>query len=259
MPPIVQPYHADYRVRAYELAPDGLARLTTLCDYLQDAAGLHAETLGLSVAEIVEHYGITWMLAELRVEVARYPALGETVHVETWPSGHDGRFVFRDFILTGAGGSDIARATTRWMTINLARRRPTRVPTFFTELRLEDRPRSLGESPEPLVPDTAADTEQTYTIRHHDLDVNGHLNHVYPVAWIEALGATREGTASRERLSGVSVAYRAEAREGEAVRVEAWAAAADGAMAVHLSVPGTRKARTVARARATWMPPAPAR
>ena len=86
----------NYTIRAYQTAPDGCARLSTLCNLLQEAASRHAEMLDFGY-ETMRRRQLFWVLARLTVRVERFPGFGDTVVVRTWPKGFNGPFALRDY------------------------------------------------------------------------------------------------------------------------------------------------------------------
>ncbi len=89
----------SYTIRAYETGPDGYARLSTMCNLLQEAASRHAELLDFGY-ESMKRRELFWVLSRLSVRVDRYPQLNESLIVRTWPKGLNGPFALRDFRFT---------------------------------------------------------------------------------------------------------------------------------------------------------------
>jgi medium-chain acyl-[acyl-carrier-protein] hydrolase len=245
-PPLV--LSVSFEVRAYEVGPDGAASPLALCDYLQEAAGHHARALGVEFPALPAGAG-TWVLARLRLHVERLPAHGETVGVETWPSAHDGLRAERDFVVRTADGRPVARASSEWLVIDPARRRPARLPTDVRALRLPERPRALPPEPEPAAP-AAPDAASTFAVRRSDLDRVGHANNVRFVEW--ALEAVPDAHFAAHTLARLDVRYRAEAVRGTVVRVEGGPGAEPGALAHHLR--RDADGATLALARSLWTP-----
>jgi acyl-ACP thioesterase len=175
-------WRQEYHVRAHEAGPDGALRSEVLCDYLQDAAANHAHALNLGAEELAGE-GLAWVLARLVVEVDRYPAWPASLQVETWPSGRQGIFATRDFVVT-SGDQVLARATTAWFLINIQRRKPARLPERVTSIELPDIPRAL-EDDFGRVPRIPADVDpvSTRTAGFSEMDMNRHVNHVRYLAW----------------------------------------------------------------------------
>ncbi|MFT4604174.1 MAG: medium-chain acyl-[acyl-carrier-protein] hydrolase [Rhodothermales bacterium] len=171
-----------YHLRAHEAGPNGLLRADVLCDYLQDAAANHASVLHLG-AEQLEGDGLTWVLARMVMEVDQYPRWPGALRVETWPSGRQGIFATRDFVVS-SGQDVLARATTAWFLIDIRRRKPARLPERVTSIDLPERPRAL-EDDFGRVPRIATGTEpvSTRVAGFSEVDMNRHVNHVRYLAW----------------------------------------------------------------------------
>jgi len=244
MPPV---WTEPFRVRAYEIGPD--ARLTPphLCDWLQEAAGLHATALGVATDRLLAE-GRAWVLTRLQVAVARYPRWREEVTVETWPSAADRLYAQRDFVLSDASGAPLATATSQWLVIDVARRRPVRLPEAVHAIVRPDRPHALAPAAEPLAEPEAPDETRQFSVRRADLDLNEHVNNVRFVEWaLEAVpGALRAG----RHCARLDVQFRAEALYGDTV--ESTCAVA-GEAASH-RVAHAEDGRTLALARSEWAP-----
>jgi medium-chain acyl-[acyl-carrier-protein] hydrolase len=215
MPESASSWREAFRVRSYEVDPGGAASIQTICNYLQEAAGSHARALGVSVEHLV-HEQIVWMLSRFVVEIDVYPRWRDTVTVETWPSGVEGLFAHREFILTGADGDVIGRAASAWLLVDVLRRRPVRMPAYIVSLKLPHRERVLVDPFRRIpVPDQVAH-EQSFRVRFADIDVNRHVNNVRYIEWaIEGLPPELlEGSRPRR----VEVSYRSEAVFGDSVR-----------------------------------------
>lgn len=204
-----------FRVRAYETDPHGALTIQSLCDYLQEAAGNHAEALGVSV-ERLEPLGLAWVLSRLRVHVAAYPRWREAAQVVTWPSGEDRLFATREFIVQGEDESVLARASSAWLLMQVERKRPARLPDFIRALDLPDRPDPLPTPPEPLEPPSHFDHERRFRVRYSDLDLNAHVNNARYVEWIAE--SVPDEVLHDYQMTALQLQYRAETRYGTFVR-----------------------------------------
>ena len=111
-------------VRTYECGPDGAASMASVCNYLQEAASLNAETLAFSKTNFeAAGENISWVLTRLKVRMSRFPRWGETVSILTFPRGGRRIVAYRDFLLSGDAGEELGRATSEWMLIDLASRK----------------------------------------------------------------------------------------------------------------------------------------
>ena len=199
-----------FRVRATEVGPDERATVLAVADLLQEAAGEHAQATDREAFDLGDGARGTWVLSRLRLALDRRPALREAVAVETWPSAYDGIRVHRDFVVRGEGGAACARATSVWFVIDVARRRPVRLPPSMHTFGPPDRERALVLAAPPEAPG-AVEAERRFAVRHADLDRVGHANNVRFLEW--ALEAPGGAAGLRE----IDVAYRTEAVYGDTV------------------------------------------
>ncbi len=210
----------SFPIRAYNVTPHGAASPLALCDFLQEAAGNHAERLGVSMESLLDN-GQAWVLAFLRLKVDRYSDWHDMLTIETWPSGLDRLYATREFILSDDEG-ECARATSAWLVIDTERRRPLRPPAELYDIDTPDRPPALDvERSKMEVPDTTPEYERTFRVRYHDLDLNRHVNNVRYVEW-----ATETFPAEwldMHVLRDLTLEFRAEITAGDPVHVSTYA------------------------------------
>ena len=251
-----------FRVRAYEAGPDDRAGLLAVLNLFQEAAGEQAAAHRLDVFELPAGPA-TWVLSRLRAVVCGpLPRARDAVTVDTWPSDRDGLRAHRDFVLRDAAGAALVRATSVWFLLDVARRRPVRLPPAMDRfLPPPDVPRglTLAGAPAPAAPAAPARCER-FAVRHADHDRVGHANHVRIAEW--AIEAVPERVRAAARLSALDVAFHAEATAGQAVvsacGPEPGTAGGATALAHHVfreaagDAAGSAPAQTVALARTLW-------
>jgi medium-chain acyl-[acyl-carrier-protein] hydrolase len=229
-----------FRIRSYEIDGLGRARLRTITNYLQEAAVRHAVELGVARGQMASH--LTWMLSRLRLEMARWPRWGDEVVVRTWPSGIERLFALRDFELAAGWGA----ATSAWLVVDVAKRRPVRVPEEVQALRPVDPKRVLEGFAE--IPEAeSARYEASFPVRWTECDMNGHANQASYVGW--AVDVLPDAFLAAHRPASLEIAFRAAARPGDVV-----VARADGEL--H-SLRRAADGKELARLRIRWLPEAP--
>jgi len=207
----------DIPVRSSDLTPHGTASVPALCVYLQEAAGHHADALEVSMRRLQDE-DRAWVLSHLHLDLHRPPEGDETVTIETWPSGLEGLYATREFVLS-TDAAEIGRATSRWFVIDTERRRPVRPPRSLYDLETPDRPRPLPHEFDDLPEPDRIDHEASWRARYHDLDLNRHVNSVRYLEW--ALGTLPDDLLDTYQCTGVSLQFRAEATLGTPVRATA--------------------------------------
>ena len=236
-----------YPIRSYEVDVRGRLTIPTLCNYLQESAGLHARQLGVSVEQL-RREGMTWFLWRLHLRMEEFPCWGKTVTVETWPAEMGKPFAIRDFRILD-GEHEIGVATSAWLLMDLVKLRPMRrFPARIHDLHPEPPRRALPDAFHrlPACDDSGATCEAV--LRRGDLDMNGHLNHVAAIAaMLEAVPAER---IDEHRLESLEVEFRGEGHYGDAL--EARCSQEDSEVR-HMLV---RKSdgKELIRARSRWAP-----
>lgn len=172
-----------FTVRGYEVNEDNRLKLQCLSDYLQEAAGVHAAHLGLSL-ERLQAEGVTWVLSRFQFAPEYMPLAGTRLAVETWPVGVEGLQYRRDFRVVGEDGTLVARAVSHWVVVNFSTRRVGRVPAFIAEIAL-DNAETVMDLSRAKLPALAREEETCrFTVRLADMDRNRHVNNVRYMDWI---------------------------------------------------------------------------
>jgi medium-chain acyl-[acyl-carrier-protein] hydrolase len=209
-------FEKDFPIRYHELDSRGLLRPVSLLNLVQDAGGMHAAQLGVSVRDLRQR-GLTWVLSRVHVVVERYLHADDVISVRTWPSTREGLFSCREFEMRNRSGELFSRATSSWAVLDLASRRPVRLQEC-----LPDYPLTAGRALEddfatlPQFPDSpdANFRELPFQVRRSDQDSNQHVNNTVYTDW--ALEAVPDEVAAGH-LYSLEVSYRAEALYGDSI------------------------------------------
>ena len=209
----------SWAVRTYECGPDGVATMASVCNWLQEAASLNAEALAFSKSNF-ESAGenISWVLTHLKVRMSRFPKWGEAVSTLTFPRGGRRIVAWRDFVLTGADGVELGRASSEWMLIDLASRKVVAIPEAVFAAANTVREPVFGDEPFPKLRwecSVASPDALVFRARRGDIDLNGHVNNVHYVEWLME-GRPVAANPCRE----LDIVFKSETLAGEEVRVE---------------------------------------
>ena len=170
-------------VRFSAIDKSDLLTLNALLDFFQEAAISHAENLGVG-REVMARTNQVWILSRMSVRVDRRPGYGETVTVRTWPRGGEKLFALRDYDIRGADGNTAVRARSRWLIIDIEKRRPVRPQSITDKLPRNDGMDALcttdGPEENPSL-QKISERRAHYT----DMDYNGHVNNVSYIRWME--------------------------------------------------------------------------
>jgi medium-chain acyl-[acyl-carrier-protein] hydrolase len=237
------------RVKAWEVGAAGQVSVSALCNWLQEAAGNSATSLTWGIEELQQR-SLTWVLARLHLEIGCLPSWRDEVAVETWPTGIHRVLAIRDFRVL-RGDEPLVVATSGWVLVDTTSRRPVRPGATLAAMGGRTPPRALEDTFERLPEPTAASRSVTLRVGRSDLDMNGHANNVRFIAWaLDVLPATFADTMTP---ASFELEFRAEAREGDVLLVEAAPAGGDPGVWLH-RITRPDENRELARARSRWKP-----
>jgi len=141
--------------------------------YMQEIAWEHAHLLGFGFDHLREDQ-LFWVLSRLLVKIERRPVWKEEFTLETWSRGTDGFFAYRDFRFLDASGTEIIRATSSWLVLDLETKRIQRLSQFKNFPAYQES--VVGSNPGKLESPVSAD-ELIYTpVLFNEIDINQHFN-----------------------------------------------------------------------------------
>ena len=170
-------YPFSGRVRFSEVDEDGILTLYHLINYLQDCSSFHAEDRGVGIDDSRKK-GYGWVLINWKIHIARYPRLGETITVKTWPYRFRSCLGQRNFSIEDENGKDLVHADSDWVMVDLKTRKAANIGEdqisaygIYPELQLKD---DFGGRKVHLLPGGVE--KPSFTIEEHHLDTNHHVN-----------------------------------------------------------------------------------
>jgi acyl-ACP thioesterase len=204
----------DCSIRSYEIDAGGKLSSPSIFNLLQDAASNHALRLGVSVHQLLEK-NYTWVLSRMMLKMGAFPAWRDLIRIRTWPSGIQTVFALRDFEILDNTGQIIGSAVSAWIVIDADKRRPVRPTSFADQINSVKDLRAFDHPLNKLPRVDAADSENRFFVRYHDLDINQHVNNVSYIEWLleSTPGFGREGLTLKE----LELNYLGEAFKGDRI------------------------------------------
>lgn len=135
-------FNYTYRIGLEDCGRENKATNRAILTILEDIAGLHSATVGLGLNEINET-GCAWVVLNWQMKIIRRPAYNDELTVYTWSTSADKLFAERDFRITDKNGETIVIATSRWLYMDINRRRPVRITPEIMD-RYESEPEIHG-------------------------------------------------------------------------------------------------------------------
>lgn len=168
-------YVFDSRIRYSEVDPNKKITLPGIINYFQDCSIFHSESIGFGVNRLKEE-GKAWVLSSWQVVAERYPELGESVRVCTWPTSFKGAVGERNFLMLDAQGKHAAYANSVWAYMDREKGRPVRpCPEEIRGYDIEE-PLDMEYAPRRInLPVRTAEGEG-FRVRKCHIDTNEHVN-----------------------------------------------------------------------------------
>ncbi|MBQ6150133.1 MAG: hypothetical protein IJJ03_00575 [Mogibacterium sp.] len=166
----------DMRVMPSMCDENSLMSIPAMLDMFQDAAGTHAESVGIGAFDL-EKMGLFWIVSKVRLRVNDRPLVQEMLESTTWIQPADRVSCERDWSIS-KDGRQIAYVRSIWAALRRDDFRPGHMADFypdsdFTIAPPDDIPFTrMGKNFE------GAEPLGEYRIRSVDIDRGGHMNNV---------------------------------------------------------------------------------
>lgn len=207
-------------VRSVRIAPsdvgsDGRIKLRSLLDYFQDTAGLAVEGVEGTATELLQK-GYAWVVMKYEIDFhAPLPKLDQSIDIHTFHDPFHGYNTLRVFRVY-SGERLIVSAKTSWLLVDVKSGRPVKPLAHIPGIdggdsgEIEPQFREIPEA-------EGAVHSSEISVKYHDTDSNGHVNHAVYFEWVYELGIREDMTRELLRIAGE---FRSGAKRGEAVVIE---------------------------------------
>ena len=185
-------YYFTSKVRYSETDEMGNLTLQAILDYFQDVSTFQSEELGVGVHELRKRK-LFWVLNAWQIVVFRYPKLGETINVATFPYAFKGFLGLRNFFLEDESGNKIAIANSTWTLMDAEKMVPVRAPEDICEKYRLSPKLDMVYAPRKIELLTEVRACEPIMIKQYHLDMNHHVNNgQYIRIAMDALGQKGE-------------------------------------------------------------------
>lgn len=169
----------------------------------------------------MERTGQAWVVLDWKIEIIKRPHYRDEITAYTWSRNHNIACAYRDFELFDTQGEKLARATSRWVLIDIVKRRPLRLTQELIE-KYQGEPQSQAfeeELENMSYPKDFFDTEnavkQRYTVLRRDIDSNMHMHNL---AYLDAAGELLPQQIYEEgEKNHIRISYKKEILYGEEI------------------------------------------
>ncbi|MDP4094018.1 MAG: thioesterase [Bacillota bacterium] len=206
-----------FEVHYYEVDKFLKLTLPSLLNYLEDAAISHSAAAGLDVSEL-KSSGHGWILNRWFINFNEYPVLSQKLTVETWPSDFERCYGWREFFVKDTENRTIITASSLWIYLDIAKRRPARIPSDFGERYGLEPIKAINAQFSDLDFELTPEATLEFSVRRSDIDSNEHVNNTKYVEWL--LEAIPEHITQNSLIKSFEINYKKETNYGAAVLSE---------------------------------------
>ena len=167
---------SEVRVMPSMCDRNSLMSIPAMLDMFQDAAGIHAGSVGIG-ALALEERGLFWIVSKTRLRINKRPQVQELLDSFTWIQPAERVSCERDWALM-KDGEQLAYVRSIWAALRRDNFRPGHMADFYPDS-------DFSITPPDDVPFTRmgknfddAETLGEYRIRSVDIDRGGHMNNV---------------------------------------------------------------------------------
>jgi medium-chain acyl-[acyl-carrier-protein] hydrolase len=212
------PSRFSFELKTYELDFHGRVPVAVIYRFMQEAAEHDAVDRQFDTETLLRK-NLTWMLLRMQIRFRDFPEGRQGIDVETWPSGIDSRYAFREFRLFAEGLRDpFAVASSVWLLIDRERQRPVQLAPFFAPPERERTEPMVTARPSEPDPSGGIVVSKEFPVRLADLDINNHVNNLHYLEWVVE-SVPEEYWAGRTVVE-LDLEYKKQVMYGDTVRVE---------------------------------------
>ncbi|WP_157950190.1 acyl-[acyl-carrier-protein] thioesterase [Vallitalea okinawensis] len=202
-----------FNIRSYEVDFNNQLFISSIFDYMQQSATLHANNLGFGFDDLAKK-GLYWVLSRIDVEIMSLPTYGGKVTVTTWPKSINKLFAMRDYILRDDHGNIICKATSAWILMDINKKRPSRPPKDLYD-QVEEY--AINTMPDKIQEPVNRILDYEHIVGYSDCDINKHVNNVNYIRWVQnTFDQTFHNT---HRMTHIQVNFLCECGMGDAIEI----------------------------------------
>jgi len=209
-------WEESFKIRTYDVDFNDKVKLSSIFNFMQEAATNHADHLNVGFKELLEE-GLFWVLSRVIIEVVDFPRLGDKIKVETWPKGTNKLFALRDFKIYNSENEVIAKATTAWLMIDSEKMRPQRPKVFVEKIPYFRDTHALLELPVKIQEPQMKDVVFNKKVRYTDVDINNHMNNVKYVELV--IDSFCQNTFKEKQIHKMQINFLSECRFEDEIQV----------------------------------------
>ncbi|MCI8273060.1 MAG: hypothetical protein HFJ55_03130 [Clostridia bacterium] len=207
----------EYTVKLSEIGKRNKVTNKSILGYLEDIGGIHSNMAKLGVHDR-DANNLGWILLEWKLEVIKRPNCHEKVKVKTWSKPARRCYAYRDFEIYDMDGNIIAKAISKWVLMDIAKRKILKIEGEISERYEPELNKTVfdNEEFEKIEEPESFEIETEYKVKRADIDVN---NHMHNLNYIDvAIEALPEEIYKNQLFDNIRISYKKEIKLGEIIK-----------------------------------------
>ena len=210
-------YSQEFTIGSFDTDWHGNAKLTSICNYLQEIAGNHVDLIGQGLEDLNQN-NHAWVLSRMKIKIIRPAKWKETIRIETFPTGLKSLYGARDFRIFDADDQIIALASSYWLVVDLKTHRPLRPHSIVKNMPIGNYSEVFEKDLEKLTPlSQEAELIEEMKIHYSDIDINRHVNNVKYLKWL--IDAFPHEKLTEKPISELEINFLHELKLGEYIQI----------------------------------------
>lgn len=211
-------YKKEYEIGLEDLGESNLATNIAILKKLEEIAEQNSAEVGYGL-ENMNETNSAWLLLDWQVEIVKRPRYKEKINIETWSRKMERCYGYRDFEVYNKEDDLIAKGTSKWVLVDIEKRRPVRVNDEAAEKYAKyNKGYSVFESEIEKIEEPAEEElnfVKKYEIQRRDIDVNQHMHNI---AYLElAYEILPYDVYIKNTFNNVRITYKKEVKYGDTV------------------------------------------
>lgn len=134
--------------------------------------------------DYIKSLGVSWVIMQYEIKVARLPVINEEVKITTKASSYNKYFCYRNFWYHDKNGNELIHIHTTFALMDIIKRKLHPILEEIIEPFKVDKVKRFYRAPAIQRPDEKSLQKKQYYVRYTDIDGNGHVNNACFLDWL---------------------------------------------------------------------------
>ena len=207
-----QIWETSFKIKAFDVDANNRLKVSTIFDYLQDAASNDAERLKFGYKDFIP-MGLFWVLSWMKIEIIDYSKFMDEIKIQTWGKKQHKLYSIRDYLMFNSIDEIICKGTSAWILLDSKTLRPKILTQLYPELKMLDSKDALTDLPQKIMAPKEIKNLYSTQIRYSDIDLNQHTNNAKYIEMM--LDCFDDEFHNKYKVKSLTVSFNSESKFGD--------------------------------------------